>query len=105
MAKRWYVVHAFSGFENQVKRALIELIARAGLEDRFGEVLVPMEEVVEMRAGQMRKSERKFFLVYVLVQLATRAEVNIPQIVTARNSEERRDGKGGVSTSRFRSLP
>jgi len=69
MAKRWYVVHAYSGFENHVKRSLEERIAYAGMEDRFGEVLVPTEEVVEMRAGQKRKSDRKFFPGYVLVQM------------------------------------
>ena len=69
MAKRWYVVHAYSGFENNVKRSLEERIQYAGMEDRFGEVLVPTEEVVEMRAGQKRKSDRKFFPGYVLVQM------------------------------------
>ncbi len=74
MAKRWYVVHAYSGFEHQVARALRERIVRAGMEDRFGEVLVPTEEVVEMRAGQKRNSERKFFPGYVLVQMETDEE-------------------------------
>lgn len=74
MAKRWYVVHAYSGFEQQVARALRERIVRAGMEDRFGDVLVPTEEVVEMRAGQKRKSERKFFPGYVLVQIETTGE-------------------------------
>ena len=74
MAKRWYVVHAYSGFENQVARALRERIVRAGMEDRFGDVLVPTEEVVDMRAGQKRKSERKFFPGYVLVQIETSGE-------------------------------
>ena len=69
MAKRWYVVHAYSGFENQVKRSLEERIRRAGMEDKFGEILVPTEEVVEMREGQKRRSERKFFPGYVLVQM------------------------------------
>lgn len=69
MAKRWYVVHAYSGFEKQVKRSLEERIKRAGMEDRFGEILVPTEEVVEMREGQKRRSERKFFPGYVLVQM------------------------------------
>lgn len=69
MALRWYVVHAYSGFENQVKRALLERIERFGMQDRFGEILVPMEEVVEMREGQKRRSERKFFPGYVLVQM------------------------------------
>jgi transcriptional antiterminator NusG len=67
--KRWYVVHAYSGFENFVKQALLERIQRDGLEDSFGEVLVPTEEVVELRAGQKRKSERKFFPGYVLVEM------------------------------------
>ena len=71
MAKHWYVVHAYSGFEHQVKRSLDERIRRAGMQDRFGEVLVPTEEVVEMRGGQKRKSERKFFPGYVLVQIET----------------------------------
>ncbi|MEO8401567.1 MAG: transcription termination/antitermination protein NusG [Gammaproteobacteria bacterium] len=67
--KRWYVVHAYSGFENFVKQALSERIQRDGLEDKFGDILVPTEEVVELRAGQKRKSERKFFPGYVLVEM------------------------------------
>jgi transcriptional antiterminator NusG len=69
MAKRWYVVHAYSGFEQQVRRSLSERIKRKGLEEFFGDVLVPTEEVVEMREGTKRKSERKFFPGYVLVQM------------------------------------
>ncbi|TVO70224.1 transcription termination/antitermination protein NusG [Sedimenticola selenatireducens] len=69
MALRWYVVHAYSGFEAQVKRSLEERIKRFGMESQFGEILVPTEEVVEMRAGQQRRSERKFFPGYVLVQM------------------------------------
>lgn len=69
MAKHWYVVHAYSGFEKQVKRSLEERIARFGMEDLFGEVLVPTEEVVEMRQGQKRRSDRKFFPGYVLVEM------------------------------------
>ncbi len=69
MTKRWYVVHAYSGFENQVKRSMEERIRHAGMEERFGDILVPTEEVVEMRAGQKRKSDRKFFPGYVLVQM------------------------------------
>lgn len=67
--RRWYVVHAYSGFENYVKQALAERIHRDGLEERFGDILVPTEEVVELRAGQKRKSERKFFPGYVLVEM------------------------------------
>ena len=67
---RWYVVQAFSGYEARVQKTLNEHIQINGLEDKFGEVLVPTEEVVEMRAGQKRKSSRKFFPGYVLVQMA-----------------------------------
>jgi transcriptional antiterminator NusG len=67
--EREYVVHAYSNFEHKVKESLIERVRRAGLQERFGEILVPTEEVVEMREGQRRKSERKFFPGYVLVQM------------------------------------
>jgi transcription termination/antitermination protein NusG len=66
---RWYVIHAFSGYEKKVVSSLKEQIELAGMEDRFGEILVPTEEVVEMKEGQKRKSERKFFPGYVLVQM------------------------------------
>ena len=69
MALQWYVVHAYSNYEHKVKTSLQERIKRYGLEAKFGEVLVPTEEVVEMREGQRRKSERKFFPGYVLVQM------------------------------------
>lgn len=69
MAKRWYVVHAYSGYEKKVAAALRERIGLSGLDERFGDVLVPTEEVVEMRGGQKRKSERKFFPGYVLIQM------------------------------------
>ena len=69
MAKRWYVVHAYSGYEKKVASALKERIELAGMQEQFGEVLVPTEEVVEMRGGQKRKSERKFFPGYVLVEM------------------------------------
>jgi transcriptional antiterminator NusG len=80
MTKRWYVVHAYSGFEHQVRRSLVERIARAGMQDRFGEVLVPTEEVIEMRGGQKRRSERKFFPGYVLVQIETHEDGKSPRI-------------------------
>jgi len=69
MSKRWYVVHAYSGYEKTVKRSLEERIRRAGMEEFFGEVLVPTEEVVEMKGGQKRRSDRKFFPGYVLVEM------------------------------------
>ncbi|OGI49873.1 MAG: transcription termination/antitermination protein NusG [Candidatus Muproteobacteria bacterium RIFCSPHIGHO2_12_FULL_60_33] len=69
MTMRWYVVHTYSGFEKAVVRSLKEHIRNAGMEDRFGEILVPTEEVVEMKSGQKRTSERKFFPGYVLVKM------------------------------------
>jgi len=69
MAKRWYVVHAYSGYEKKVASSLKERVELAGMQDQFGDILVPTEEVVEMRGGQKRKSERKFFPGYVLVQM------------------------------------
>jgi transcription termination/antitermination protein NusG len=69
MTLRWYVVHAYSNFEAKVKQALEERVKRENLEQYFGKILIPTEEVVEMRMGQQRKSERKFFPGYVLVQM------------------------------------
>ena len=69
MAKRWYVVHAYSGFENNVARALQERVELSPFKEHFGRILVPSEKVVEMRAGQKRRSERKFFPGYVLVEM------------------------------------
>jgi transcriptional antiterminator NusG len=69
MGLQWFVVHAYSNYEHKVKSSLIDRVRRAGLENKFGEILVPTEEVVEMREGQRRKSERKFFPGYVLVQM------------------------------------
>lgn len=66
---RWYVVHAYSGYENYVKKTLQEHIDRADMQASFGEILVPSEEVVEIRDGKKRKSDRKFFPGYVLVQM------------------------------------
>jgi len=69
MSKRWYVVHAYSGFEKSVQRALVDRIARSGMQDMFGQILVPVEEVVEMKGGQKSITERKFFPGYVLVEM------------------------------------
>ncbi len=69
MTKRWYVVQAYSGFEKSVQRALVDRVRRAGMEAMFGQILVPVEEVVEMRGGQKAISERKFFPGYVLVEM------------------------------------
>jgi len=69
MALKWYVVHAYSNFEKKVKSGLEERIKLNGLDDKFGKILVPTEEVVEMKDGKKRSSERKFFPGYVLVQM------------------------------------
>ncbi len=69
MSKRWYVVHAYSGFEKSVARTLQERIDRSPFADQFGQILVPVEEVVEMKGGQKSISERKFFPGYVLVEM------------------------------------
>jgi len=69
MPQQWYVVHAYSNYEHKVKHSLEERIKRYGLESKFGDILVPTEEVVEMREGQKIRSERKFFPGYVLVKM------------------------------------
>ena len=66
---RWYVVHAYSGMEKVVERNIIERINREGMQDKFGRILVPMEEVVEIKNGQKKTTERKFFPGYVLVEM------------------------------------
>ena len=66
---RWYVVHAYSGMEKAVERNILERITRAGMESKFGRILVPMEEVVEVKNGQKKTTERKFFPGYVLVEM------------------------------------
>ena len=69
MDKKWFVVHAYSGFEKSIQRTLQDRINRAGMQDKFGQILVPVEEVVEMKGGQKTLSERKFFPGYVLVEM------------------------------------
>jgi transcriptional antiterminator NusG len=85
MTMRWYVVHTYSGFEKQVSRSLKEHIRNAGMEEKFGDILVPTEEVVEMKSGQKRTSERKFFPGYVLVNMEMDDETwhlvkNVPKV-------------------------
>ena len=69
MTMHWYVVHTYSQFEKSVQRALTERIQREGMQDKFGQILVPVEEVVELKSGQKSISERKFFPGYVLVEM------------------------------------
>lgn len=71
---RWYVVHAYSGMEKAVERNILERIAREGMQDKFGRILVPMEEVVEVKNGQKKTTERKFFPGYVLVEMVMNDE-------------------------------
>ena len=66
---RWYVVHAYSGMEKTVERNILESINRAGMQSKFGRIMVPTEEVVEIKNGQKRTTERKFFPGYVLVEM------------------------------------
>ena len=69
MSKQWYVVHAYSGYENKVRDSLLERIDRLEMSDSFGEIMVPSEEVIELRGGSERKTQRKFFPGYVLVNM------------------------------------
>lgn len=69
MSKQWFVVHAYSNFEHKVCKALQERIERLGMQEHFGKLLVPTETVIEMRKGQKRQSERKFFPGYILVEM------------------------------------
>ncbi|AEV24789.1 MULTISPECIES: transcription termination/antitermination protein NusG [Azospira] len=94
MSKRWYVVHAYSGFEKSVQRALVDRIQRAGMEDMFGRILVPVEEVVEMKGGQKSISERKFFPGYVLVEM----EMNDDTWHLVKNTSKVTGFVGGTAT-------
>ncbi|MEC8291823.1 MAG: transcription termination/antitermination NusG family protein, partial [Pseudomonadota bacterium] len=75
MAKRWYIVHAYSNFEHKVAESIREQAAIAGLQDSFEEILVPTEEVVEMRRGRRVNAERKFFPGYVLINIELTKQV------------------------------
>lgn len=85
MTMRWYVVHTYSGFEKSVARSLQDHIRNTGMQEKFGEILVPTEEVVEMKSGQKRTSERKFFPGYVLVRMEMNEDTwhlvkNVPKV-------------------------
>jgi transcriptional antiterminator NusG len=69
MVKEWYVVHTYSGFENKVKLSVAEQFRNAGLENKLGDIVVPIEQVVEVRGGKKRTSSRKFFPGYILIQM------------------------------------
>ena len=69
MSMEWYVIHAYSGYENKVREALLERIERFSMQENFDEIMVPSEEVVELRGGKERRIQRKFFPGYVLVKM------------------------------------
>jgi transcriptional antiterminator NusG len=69
MALKWYIVHAYSGFENKVKKTLQERIASSSFSEKFGEILVPTEQVVELVKGKRKESSRKFYPGYILVKM------------------------------------
>ena len=94
MNKRWYVVHAYSGFEKSVMRALQERINRLEMQEYFGRILVPVEEVVEMKLGQKSISERKFFPGYVLVEM----EINDDSWHLVKNTPKVTGFVGGTAT-------
>ncbi|NBT35233.1 MAG: transcription termination/antitermination protein NusG [Betaproteobacteria bacterium] len=94
MTKRWYVVHAFSGMEKSVAKAIQERIDRAGMQDQFGTILVPTEEVVEVRNGQKALSERRFFPGYVLVEM----EMNEQTWHLVKNTNKVTGFVGGVAS-------
>lgn len=84
--KRWYILHTYSGHENYVVKMLNEHIRKEGLEDYFDDIIIPTEEVVEMRAGRKRKSQRKFFPGYILVQMVMNDKTlllvrNVPKVL------------------------
>jgi len=94
MTKRWYVVHAYSGFEKTVQRSLLDRIKRFDMTDKFGQILVPVEEVVELRSGQKRVSETKFFPGYVLVEM----EMTDDTWHLVKNTEKVTGFVGGTAT-------
>ncbi|HAR45756.1 MAG TPA: transcription termination/antitermination protein NusG [Nitrospiraceae bacterium] len=69
MMKNWYAVHTYAGFENKVRAGILETVSKLGLQDRFGQILVPTEEVLTLKGGKKRKSQRKFFPGYILVEM------------------------------------
>ncbi|HAE73391.1 MAG TPA: transcription termination/antitermination protein NusG, partial [Gammaproteobacteria bacterium] len=82
MAKRWYVLHARSGYEAKVKTAIEESVVREGLEDLVGDVMIPTEQVVELKDGQKKMAERKFFPGYMLVNM----ELTEPSWLLVKNT-------------------
>ncbi|MHB1845486.1 MAG: transcription termination/antitermination protein NusG [Deltaproteobacteria bacterium] len=98
MAKKWYVVHTYSGFENKARKSLEERIKLANLQESFGDILIPMEQVVEMIKGEKRTSKRKFFPGYILVQMEmsnqTRHLVENTPKVTGFVGAPKSDGRG-----------
>ena len=88
MSKQWYVVQAYSGFEKNVQKILKERIMREGMDDYFGRILVPVEEVIDIKNGRKTVSERKFFPGYVLVEMEMTNMMSLAQELTTGLSEE-----------------
>jgi len=82
MSKNWFVIHARSGYEAKVKLAIEEAVAREGLEDLVGEILIPTEQVVELKGGKKKETERKFFPGYMLVKM----ELTEPSWLLVKNT-------------------
>lgn len=94
MAKQWYIVHTYSGFENKVKLAIEERVKAEGRQDYFGQILVPTEKVIELVKGQRRSSSRKFYPGYILVQMELNDETwhlvrHTPKVTGFIGSQER----------------
>ena len=93
MSKKWFVIHARSGYESKVKIAIEEAVAREGLEDLIGEIMIPTEQVVELKGGKKKETERKFFPGYMLVQM----ELTEPSWLLVKNTNNVIGFIGGVS--------
>src|SRR6201987_2561927 len=107
MAKRWYVVHVYSGFEKKIAEQIKEQAAQKGLSDQFDEVLVPSENVVEMRRGQKVNAEHKFFPGYVLVKMELSADAwhlvkNTPKVTGFLGSRTRPSPISDAQAERIR---
>jgi len=95
LAKKWYIVHTYSGFENKVRESLKERVKTHGLEEYFGDIIVPMEKVVEMVKGQRRESTRKFYPGYILVEM----EMNDQTWHLVKNTAKVTGFVGGTETN------
>ena len=110
MAMKWYVVHTYSDFENQAKKSLEEKIRLEGLQDQFGEILIPMEQVVEMVKGEKKTSKRKFFPGYIFVQMEMNDRTwhlvkNTPKVTGFPGAAQNQQPHAHLATPRWRGSP